>query len=73
MKRLDRLYLRFHRMTIRGLGCRVGRFRGSLESQRCQCPSTSVHTCNSEDIERGNADHEEEDKQDEITVIPVPN
>jgi hypothetical protein len=59
MKRLDRLYLRFHRMTIRGLGCRAGRFRGSLEGQRRHYQSRNVLTCDGEDIERGDADHEE--------------
>jgi hypothetical protein len=59
MKRLDRLYLRFHRMTIRGLGCRVGRFLESLESQRRRYQSGNVLTCDGEDIERGDADHEE--------------
>jgi hypothetical protein len=59
MKRLDRQYLRFHRMTIRGLGCRVGRFRGSLESQPHLSQFANVLTCDRKDIERGNAGHEE--------------
>ena len=72
MKRLDRLYLRFHRMTIRGRECKVGRSLESLESQQRPFQSRNVITCHGEDIERGDADHEEEDEQDEITVIPVP-
>jgi hypothetical protein len=59
MKRLDRLYWRFRRMTIRGRGCRVGRSQGSLESQRRHSQSRNVLTCDGEDIERGNAGHEE--------------
>jgi hypothetical protein len=59
MKRLDRLYWRFHRMTIRGLGCKVGRSLRSLESQRRHYYYRNVLTCDGEDIERGDADHEE--------------
>jgi len=59
MKRLDRLYLRFRRTTIRGRGCRAGRSLGSLESRRHHYQSRNVLTCDGKDIKRGDADHEE--------------
>jgi len=59
MKRLDKLYLRFHRMTIRDLECRVVRSPGSLEGQRCLIQFLDIRTCDGQDIEGDNAGHEE--------------